>query len=54
MKILLITTALEISLKDGKYFYKTKFSVKRSAYNLGPESKVSPTIKIIAALTLKQ
>ena len=41
-------------LKDGKYFYKTKFSVKRAAYNLGPKSKVSPVIKIIAALTLKQ
>ena len=49
-----VSLPIEISLKDGKYFYKTKFSVKRSAYNLGPESKVSPTIKIIAALTLKQ
>ena len=49
-----VSLPLEISLKDGKYFYKTKFSVKRAAYNLGPKSKVSPVIKIIAALTLKQ
>ncbi len=49
-----VTLPLEITLKDGKYFYKTKFSVKRADYNMGPKSKVSPSIKIIAALTLKK
>ena len=47
-----IKLPLRVSTNETQYVYKTKFTVNRADYELGPKSKVSPSIKIIAALTI--
>lgn len=49
-----ITIPIEVSENDTKFVYKAKFNVDRKEYELGPDSKVSPSIKIIAAVTIKK
>ena len=49
-----ITIPLTVSTNESKHVYKTKFTVDRADYKLGPKSKVSPSIKIIAAVTIKK
>ena len=49
-----ITLPLTVSSNETNHVYKTKFSVVRDDYKLGPKSKVSPSIKIIAAVTIKK
>jgi len=45
---------LTVSSNETNYVYKTKFNVVRADYKLGPKSKVSPSIKVIAAVTIKK
>jgi polyisoprenoid-binding protein YceI len=49
-----VTLPLTIITNETNHVYKTKFSVDRVDYQLGPKSKVSPSIKIIAAVTVKK
>jgi polyisoprenoid-binding protein YceI len=47
-----VTIPIEITNKDTKTIYKAEFSVNRMNYNLGPDSKVSRNIKIIAGISV--
>jgi polyisoprenoid-binding protein YceI len=47
-----VTIPIEITNKDTKIIYKAEFSVNRMNYNLGPDSKVSRNIKIIAGISV--
>lgn len=49
-----VTLPLTITTNETNHVYKTKFTVDRVDYQLGPKSKVSPSIKIIAAVTIKK
>ena len=49
-----VTLPLTITSNEIHHVYKTKFSVNRLDYNMGPKSKVSNSIKIIAAITIKK
>ena len=49
-----VTLPLTITSNDTHHVFKTKFSVNRLDYNMGPKSKVSTSIKIIAAITIKK
>jgi polyisoprenoid-binding protein YceI len=48
--------SIPISIKDSdeKTIYKAEFSVNRMDYKLGPDSKVSRNIKIIAGIAVKK
>jgi polyisoprenoid-binding protein YceI len=48
--------SIPISMKasDEKTIYKAEFSVNRMDYKLGPDSKVSRNIKIIAGIAVKK
>ena len=50
----IITLPLSITTNDLHHVYKAKFTVDRADYQLGPKSKVSPSIKIIAAVSIKK
>jgi polyisoprenoid-binding protein YceI len=47
-----VTIPIEITNKDTKIIYKAEFSVNRMNYRLGPDSKVSRNIKIIAGISV--
>lgn len=47
-----VTIPVEISSKETKTIYKAQFSVNRMDYRLGPDSKVSRNIKIIAGIAV--
>lgn len=49
-----VTIPIEIKSLDTKIIYKAQFSVKRMDYRLGPDSKVSRMIKIIAGVSVKK
>ena len=49
-----IILPLTITTNDVHHVYKAKFTVDRADYQLGPKNKVSPSIKIIAAVTIKK
>tara|TARA_B100001059_G_C17775643_1_gene551082 strand:- start:828 stop:1340 length:513 start_codon:yes stop_codon:yes gene_type:complete len=45
---------LKISTDETQYLYQTKLTVDRADYEFGPKNKVSPSIKIIAKLSIKK
>lgn len=49
-----IKLPLKISTDETQYIYQTKLTVERARYELGPKNKVSPSIKIVAQLTIKK
>ena len=49
-----IKLPLKISTDETQYVYQTSLTVERARYELGPKNKVSPSIKIVAELTIKK
>ena len=49
-----VSIPITIKSTDEKTIYKAEFSVNRMDYKLGPDSKVSRNIKIIAGIAVKK
>ena len=49
-----VSIPISIQSKEEKTIYKAEFSVNRMDYKLGPDSKVSRNIKIIAGIAVKK
>jgi polyisoprenoid-binding protein YceI len=49
-----VSIPISIKSSDEKTIYKAEFSVNRMDYKLGPDSKVSRNIKIIAGIAVKK
>ena len=49
-----VSIPVSIKTTDEKTIYKAEFSVSRMDYKLGPDSKVSRNIKIIAGIAVKK
>ena len=49
-----VSIPITIKSTDEKTIYKAEFSVNRMDYKLGPDSKVSRNIKIIAGIAIKK
>jgi polyisoprenoid-binding protein YceI len=49
-----VSIPISIKYSEEKTIYKAEFSVNRMDYKLGPDSKVSRNIKIIAGIAVKK
>ena len=49
-----VSIPISIKSSEDKIIYKAEFSVNRMDYKLGPDSKVSRNIKIIAGIAVKK